>query len=279
MEVHSNDVLLRADTVEDHLERLEEVLRFCEECHTEVKLSNCEFMKESLEYLGFEVSWRWWRPVKDKVAPILQATFRDNKTQGAKNIRGFLGVCIFPGDTYLISHTPATCSQCDKKDKKWHRGEEEAKHLQEVKEKVRNIGMLGTPNSIDEFVVITGASLLGGVCTLFQWQKLPQLVACTVAEELQKTLACSPVCVPGLLCVRCLWPLCACWPVSAAGVLCVRCPWALGACAPVYALGVWCVRRPWPLGACSPMCALSLFCVRRPWPPGACSPVCPLGLL
>ena len=36
-------------------------------------------------------------------------------------------------------------------------------------------------------MVITDASLVGGGGTLFQWQKLPELGACTVAEELQKT--------------------------------------------------------------------------------------------
>ena len=71
VEGNINDVLLGADTVEDQLKLLEDFLRTWDECHTKVKLSKCEFMKESLEYLGFEVGWRWWGPVKTKVAPIL----------------------------------------------------------------------------------------------------------------------------------------------------------------------------------------------------------------
>ena len=49
------DVLLSADTVEDLLKVVENFLRTCDVCHTRVKLSKCEFMKESPEVFGFEV--------------------------------------------------------------------------------------------------------------------------------------------------------------------------------------------------------------------------------
>mmetsp|Transcript_101527 Transcript_101527/g.171896 ORF Transcript_101527/g.171896 Transcript_101527/m.171896 type:complete len:99 (-) Transcript_101527:114-410(-) len=60
IEAYIDNVLLGADTVEDHLKLVEEFLRSCHDCHTEFKLSKCEFMKESLEYLGFEVGWQRW---------------------------------------------------------------------------------------------------------------------------------------------------------------------------------------------------------------------------
>ena len=121
IEPYIDDVLLGADTVEDHLKLVEDFLRTCDECHTKVRLSKCEFMKESLEYLGFEVAWRWWRPVKDKVAPILQATIRDDKTQGVKDYRSCFGACNFyrrhvPNFTY----SRHLLTDLTKKDKKWH---------------------------------------------------------------------------------------------------------------------------------------------------------------
>ena len=70
-------------------------MRTCEECNTRVKLQKCEFMQKEIEYLGFQVGWRWWRPVTDKVSPILKATVRDDKTRGVKDIRAFLGSCNF----------------------------------------------------------------------------------------------------------------------------------------------------------------------------------------
>ena len=189
IEVYIADVLLRADRVEDHLKLVREFLRACNQCHTKVKLNRCEFMKESLEYWGFEVGWRWWGPVKGRVTPILQATIRDDKTRGVKDVRSFLGACNFyrrhvPSFTYS-SHL---LTDLKKKDNKWYWGEEEAKQFQELKEKVGNIAMLETPSSEGEFVVITDASLVDRGGTLFQWQKPPEFVACTAAEELQKTL-------------------------------------------------------------------------------------------
>ena len=50
-------VLLGTDTVEDHLKLAEEFLRTCDECHTKVKISKCEFMTESLQHMGLEVCW------------------------------------------------------------------------------------------------------------------------------------------------------------------------------------------------------------------------------
>ena len=52
-------------------------------------------MQEEIEYLGFQAGWRWWRPVKVKVAQIWKATIRDDKTRGVKDIRAFLGFSNF----------------------------------------------------------------------------------------------------------------------------------------------------------------------------------------
>ena len=48
--------------------------------------------------------------------------------------------------------------------------------------------MLGTLDSEGGLVVLAHASLVGSGGTVFQWQNLLKLVACTVAEKLHKTL-------------------------------------------------------------------------------------------
>ena len=95
IEVYIDDVLLGTNDSDDHLRLLEEFLRTCEECNTRMKLEKCEFMQEEIEYLGFQVAWRWRQPVKEKVAPILKASIRDDKTRGVKDLRAFLGSCNF----------------------------------------------------------------------------------------------------------------------------------------------------------------------------------------
>ena len=95
IEVYIDDVLVGSDDADDHLRWVEEFLRTCDECNTRVKLEKFEFMQKEIEYVGFQVGWRWWRPVKDKVARILKATIRDDKTRDVKDIRAFLGSCTF----------------------------------------------------------------------------------------------------------------------------------------------------------------------------------------
>ena len=59
IEAYIDDVLLGADTVADHLNLGEESQRTCDGFHTNVKISKCALMKESLEYFRFEPGWHY----------------------------------------------------------------------------------------------------------------------------------------------------------------------------------------------------------------------------
>ena len=63
MEAHIDDVCLGTNTQEDHLILLGEVFAVCQENHTRLKLEKCEFMQETMQYLGFDVGYGWWTPV------------------------------------------------------------------------------------------------------------------------------------------------------------------------------------------------------------------------
>ena len=95
IEAYIDDVFLGSNTTEDHKALIDEFLSVCDECNTRVKIEKCEFMREVVEYLGFEVGYQWWKPVEDKVAPLLKATIRDHPVQGVKDIRAFIGSCNF----------------------------------------------------------------------------------------------------------------------------------------------------------------------------------------
>ena len=186
IEVYMDDVLLGTEDADDHLHLVEEFLQTCEECNTRVQLEKCEFMQEQIEYLGFQVGWRWWRLVNEKVALILKASIRDDKTRGVKDIRAFLGSCNF----YRSHISTFTCSSqllTDLTRKtvpcKWT-PEHEAQ-FQETKEKLGSLKLLGTRASDGEFLVITDASLVEGGGTLLQWQRIPGAAARRIAEELR----------------------------------------------------------------------------------------------
>ena len=178
IEVYIDDVLFGTDDADDHLHLVQEFLRTCEECNTRMKLEKCEFMQEEIEYLGFQVGWRWWRPVKDNVAPVLNAPICDDKTRGVKDIRAFLGSCIFyrrhiPTFTYS-SHL---LTDLTKKTVPWKWTPEHEAQFQRIRGKLSSLGLLGTPAPDGEFVVITDASLVGGGGTLLQWQRIPGAAA------------------------------------------------------------------------------------------------------
>ena len=161
IEVYKDDVLLGTDDADDHLRLVEEFLRTCEECNTRVKVEKCEFMQEEIEYLGFQAGWRWWRPVKEKLAPILKASIPDDKTRGVKDIRAFLGFCNFyrrhiPTFTYS-SHL---LTDLTKKTVPWKWTPEHEAQFQEIKEKLCSPRLLGTPASDGEFVVINDIYLV-----------------------------------------------------------------------------------------------------------------------
>ena len=186
IEVYTEDVLLRTDDARDHLRLVEEFLRICEECNTRVKLEKCEFMQEEIEYLGFQVGWRWWQPVKEKVAPILKPSIRDDKTCGVKDIRAFLGSCNFyTRHISTFTYSSHLLTDLTKKTVTWRWTPEHKAQFQEIKEKLSSLRLLGTPAPDGEFVVITDASLVGGGGTLLQWQQIPGAAAMRIAVELR----------------------------------------------------------------------------------------------
>ena len=57
MEAHIDDVSLGTNTQENLILLLQEFLTVCEENHLRIKLEKCEFMREEVEYLGFDVGY------------------------------------------------------------------------------------------------------------------------------------------------------------------------------------------------------------------------------
>ena len=186
IEVYIDDVLLGTDDADDHLRLVEELLRTCEECNIRVKLEKCEFMQEEIEYSGFRVGWRCWRPVKKKIAPILKASIRDDKTRGVKDIRAFLGSCNFyRRHISTFTYSSHLLTDWTKKTVPWKWTPEHEAQFQEIKEKLSSLRLLGTPASDGKFVVITDASLVGGGGTLLQWHRIPGAAARRIADELR----------------------------------------------------------------------------------------------
>ena len=57
IEAHIHDLSLGTNTQEDDVLLLGEFFIACQENHLRIKLEKCEFMKEEMEYLGFNVGY------------------------------------------------------------------------------------------------------------------------------------------------------------------------------------------------------------------------------
>ena len=95
MEVHIDDVSLGTNTKEDHVLLLREFFIVCQENHLRMKLEKCEFMKEEMEYLGFDVGYGWWKPAASKMQPLQDMQIRDDPKKSLHDVRSFVGACNF----------------------------------------------------------------------------------------------------------------------------------------------------------------------------------------
>ena len=91
MEAHMDDVSLGTNTQEDHVLLLREFFIVCQENHLRIKLEKCEFMKEEMEYLGFDVGYGWWKPAACKMQPLQDMQIRDDPKKGLHDVRSFVG--------------------------------------------------------------------------------------------------------------------------------------------------------------------------------------------
>ena len=96
MEAHINGVFLGANTQEYHLILLGEVFAVCQENQPKLKLERCEFMRETMQYLGFYIGYGWWTRAASKATPLMDAQVRhEDPKRGLHDVRSFIGACNF----------------------------------------------------------------------------------------------------------------------------------------------------------------------------------------
>ena len=95
MESQMDDVSLGTNTQEDHVFLLREFFIVCQENHLRIKLEKCEFMKEEMEYLGFDVRYGWWKPAAFKMQSLQDMQIRDDPKKGLHDVMSFVGACNF----------------------------------------------------------------------------------------------------------------------------------------------------------------------------------------
>ena len=167
MEAHIDDVSLGTNTKEDHVLLLCEFFIACQENHLQIKLKKCEFMKEEMECLGFDVGYGWWKPAASMMQPLQDMQIRDDPKKRLHDVRSFVGACNFYGcQIHNFTYSSAPLTDLIKNTTPWSAREEE--WFQELKKKIASSNCLGVPGPKGEIVLITEAIDVGG-----GWNDLP----------------------------------------------------------------------------------------------------------
>ena len=174
MEEHIDNVCLGTNTQEDHLILLGEFFAVCQENHTRLKLQKCEFMQETMQYLGFDVGYAWLTRAACKAEPLMAAKVRhEDPKKELHDVRSFVGACNFyRRHIKNFAYTSATLTDLIKKSTAWRWGPQEQQAFDKLKDKVANAKCLGVPRAQGEIILVTDASNVGGGGTLFKWQAI-----------------------------------------------------------------------------------------------------------
>ena len=172
MQAHIDDVSLGTNTQEDHVLLLREFFIVCQENHLRIKLEKCEFMKEEMEYLGFDVGYGWWKPAASKMQPLQGMQISDDTKKGLHDVRSFVGACnLYRRHIHNFTYSSAPLTDLIKKSTPWRWTAREEECFQELK-KIASSNCLGVPRPKGEIVLITDASDVGG-----GWNDLPMAEA------------------------------------------------------------------------------------------------------
>ena len=146
-EAHIEDVGLGTNTQEDPIILLGEFFAVCQENHTRLKLEKCEFMQETMQYLGFDIGYGWWTPAASKAKPLMDAKVRhEDPKKGLHDVRSFIGAWNFYcRHIKNFTYTSAILTDLIKKTTTWRWGPQEQQVFDELKDKVSNAKCLAVP--------------------------------------------------------------------------------------------------------------------------------------
>ena len=151
-----DDILITSDgTFEDHMEKLDTVLRRLARAGFRARVDKCFFAEAELEYLGYQLTREGVQPQPKKVEAILRIAPPKTKRQ----LRHFLGMVNFYRDVWKWrSHTLALLTALISPKAKFIWGPEHQKAFGDMKKIISKETLLAFPDFNKEFHIYTDAS-------------------------------------------------------------------------------------------------------------------------
>ena len=156
--IYLDDILVTGTSVRESLKNLNSVLQRLEEAGLRLKQEKCEFMAETVTYLGHKVSKAGITPVADKVRSIVEAQPPENVTQ----LKAYLGMLNYYGRFLKqLSHELHPLHQLLRKDTKWKWGNSQQQCFEKSKKMITSAKVLAHYNPELQLVLQCDASTYG----------------------------------------------------------------------------------------------------------------------
>ena len=153
--VYLDDVILFGETLQEHNERLREILERLRKHNLKIEPDKCEFLKTELQYLGHVVTTQGVKPDPLKVEAITKFPHPKSPT----DVKSFLGlVGYYRKFIPKFSGIAKPLNELLKKDVPFHWSENQEKAFNELKEILISEPLLQYPDFTKSFVLTTDAS-------------------------------------------------------------------------------------------------------------------------
>ena len=157
--VYFDDILIFSDDEESHKRDLENVLKILDEHNLKISTHKCDFFKDSVNFLGYEISQHGMKPTEEKRKHILNFP----EPNDAKSLRSFLGLINFYRrliKDFAEKILPLTeLMRLNQKAKELKFNEKEREAFQNIKNELANLSTLVHPcNRTTQYQLITDSS-------------------------------------------------------------------------------------------------------------------------
>ena len=163
--IYIDDVLIIAESEEEMLMLLIQVIQRFKKYNLKINLSKCKFFMKELKYLGHIISHKGQRPDPRYVQRIINL----NKPNGVEDIKRIDGLINWL-TRYIphLSHKMEPINKLRRKGQPWIWEDDQIKAFKTIKEAVKNAKILKHPNLNKEFTVLCDASGYGTGAVLLQ---------------------------------------------------------------------------------------------------------------
>ena len=160
--VYLDDILVFSETIEEHWQHLRNALARLREHRLYARVHKCTFLRDEVEYLGFDISAAGIKPSASKVEAIVNWPV----PQTVRDVRSFLGLCSFYRRFVRgFSNIAAPLTELTKEKKAWDWNEDCELSFTQLKVAMTTAPTLLFPDFEKSFTLTTDASLVavGGI--------------------------------------------------------------------------------------------------------------------